>query len=144
LPVLDNFFARGGEAMVYLDSDKRNVIKQNDGIYYTTWLEFFNSLVLHNLIFPNTAYTFLGFIRFDDILYAILRQPYTESDAEVDIEDIKQHLEYNGFENHIRHDFRHKELGLLLEDMHDENVLVNKDILFFIDTVFYLIDPMPI
>lgn len=144
LPVQDTFFARGGEAMVYLDSDKRNVIKQNDAIYYATWLEFFNSLVLHNLIFPNTAYTFLGFTRSDDILFAILRQPYTESDAEVDIEDIKQHLEYNGFENHIRHDYRHKELGLLLEDMHDENVLVNTDILFFIDTVFYTITPMSI
>jgi len=144
LPVQDTFFARGGEAMVYLDSDKRDVIKQNDAIYYATWLEFFNSLVLHNLIFPNTAYTFLGFTRSDDILYAILRQPYIESDAEVNIEDIKQHLEYNGFENHIRHDYRHIELGLLLEDMHDENVLVNTDILFFIDTVFYTITPMPV
>jgi hypothetical protein len=144
LPVQGTFFARGGEALVYLDSDKRDVIKQNDAIYYATWLEFFNSIVLHNLIFPNTAYTFLGFIRLEDILYAILRQPYIESDAVVDIEDIKQHLEYNGFENHIRHDYRHKELGLLLEDMHDENVLVNTDILFFIDTVFYTVTPVSV
>ncbi|QHS61265.1 hypothetical protein GWR21_17170 [Chitinophaga agri] len=34
----------------------------NDGIYYATWLEFFNSVVIHNLVFPNTAYNFLGFI----------------------------------------------------------------------------------
>jgi hypothetical protein len=139
LPVEDTFFARGGEAMVYLDSDKRDVIKQNDAIYYATWLEFFNSLVLHNLIFPNTAYTFLGFTISDDILYAILKQPYVESDAEVDIEDIRQHLEFSGFENHTRHDYRHTELGLLLEDMHDENVIVNSETLFFIDTVFYTV-----
>ena len=37
----------------------------------------------------------------------------------------------------------HKELGLILEDMHDENVLVNADTLFFIDTVFYTITLMP-
>ncbi len=141
LPIQGSFFARGGEATIYLDSDNRNVVKKNDAIYYATWLEFFNSLVLHNMIFPNTAYTFLGFILSDDILYAILRQPYNKSDAEVDIEDIKKHLEFNGFENHIRHDYRHTELGLLLEDMHDENVLVNTDTLFFIDTVFYTITP---
>ena len=86
----------------------------------------------------------MEFPRSDDILYAILRRPYIESDAEVDIEDIKQHLEFNGFENHARHDYRHIELGLLLEDMHDENVLVNTDILFFIDTVFYTITPMQV
>lgn len=129
------------EKQWYLDADRRNVIKQNDAIYYATWLEFFNSLVLHNLFFPNTYYTFLGFMKSDDILYAILRQPYIESDATVDIEDIKKHLEYNGFENHVRNDYRHAELGLLLEDMHDENVLVNSDILFFIDTVFYAVTP---
>ncbi len=144
LPVQDTFFARGGEAMVYLDSDKRDVIKQNDAIYYATWLEFFNSLVLHNLIFPNTAYTFLGFIKIDDILYAVARQPYIKSDATTNLEDIKKHLEFNGFENHIRHDYRHTELGLLLEDMHDENVIVNSETLFFIDTVFYTFVSMPV
>ncbi len=34
-----------------------------------------------------------------------------------------------------------RELGLILEDMHDENVIVNSDTLFFIDTVFYTITP---
>ena len=53
LPAPETYFARGGEAMVYLDSDGRHVIKQNDAIYYATWLEFFDSLVLHNLFFPN-------------------------------------------------------------------------------------------
>lgn len=142
IPVQTPFFARGGEAMVYLDSDNRNVIKQNDAIYYATWLEFFNSLILHNLISPNTLYTFLGFTKSEDILYAVLRQPYIKSDSSANIEDIKKHLEFNGFENHMRHDYRHSELGLLLEDMHDENVLVNSDILFFIDTVFYTGTPL--
>lgn len=35
----------------------------------------------------------------------------------------------------------HKQLGLILEDMHDENVLVNSETLFFIDTVFYTVIP---
>ena len=54
-PDEDRFLTRGGEARVYLDKDGKNVIKVNDAVYYATWLEFFNSILLHNLIFPNTA-----------------------------------------------------------------------------------------
>jgi Serine/Threonine/Tyrosine Kinase found in polyvalent proteins len=31
-----------------------------------------------------------------------------------------------------------EEQGLILEDIHDENVIVNSKMLFFIDTVFYI------
>ena len=30
------------------------------------------------------------------------------------------------------------ELGIILEDLHDENVLTRNEILYFVDTVFYL------
>ena len=142
LPGDDRFLARGGEAKVYLDADNRNVIKLNDGVYYATWLEFFNSILLHNLIFENTAYNFLGFTKEDNVLCAVLKQPFITSDAQVDLEDIKKLLAFNGFENTKRQDYIHKRLGLLLEDMHDENVIVNSDTLFFIDTVFYTISPV--
>jgi Serine/Threonine/Tyrosine Kinase found in polyvalent proteins len=135
----DRFLAKGGEATVYFDTDGRTVIKWNDAIYYATWFEFFNSIVIHNLIFPNTRYTLEGFILDNEKLVAILKQPFIQSDATVDLESIKQFLRFNGFENHIRHDYWNKELGLLLEDMHDENVLVKEDTLFFIDTVFYIV-----
>lgn len=35
-----------------------------------------------------------------------------------------------------------KKLGLILEDMHDENVLLSSNTLFFIDTVFFTITPI--
>lgn len=53
------------------------------------------------------------------------------------LSDVKKLLAYNGFENTRRNDYYNKELGLILEDVHDENVLVNSNTLFFIDTVFY-------
>ena len=43
------YLTHGGEARIYLDALNKNVIKLNQGIYYATWLEYFNSLVLHNL-----------------------------------------------------------------------------------------------
>jgi hypothetical protein len=139
LPGEDRFLTRGGEARVYLDKDGKNVIKINDAVYYATWLEFFNSILLHNLIFPNTAYTLLGFTKENDILYAVMKQPFITSDGQAELDNITKLLAYNGFENTRRNDYFNKELGLILEDMHDENVLVSSDTLFFIDTVFYTV-----
>lgn len=74
-------------------------------------------------------------------LYAVLKQPFITADTQVDLNDVKKLLTFNGFENNRRNDYIHKELGLIVEDMHDENVLVNSETLFFIDTVFYTIVP---
>ena len=82
-----------------------------------------------------------GFVKEDNVLYAVLKQPFITADAQVDLEDIKKLLHFNGFENTQRQDYIHRELGLILEDMHDENVLVNSEMLFFIDTVFYTVLP---
>nr|WP_074240831.1 hypothetical protein [Chitinophaga niabensis] len=51
VPPNEKFLVRGGEASVYFEADSKSVIKLNDGVYYATWLEFFNSLVIHNLLF---------------------------------------------------------------------------------------------
>ncbi|HXB91479.1 MAG TPA: hypothetical protein VNU72_04285 [Puia sp.] len=56
LPVGTEYLTRGGESRIYLDADMLRVIKINDAVYYATWTEYFNSLVLHNLLFPNTAW----------------------------------------------------------------------------------------
>ena len=61
LPAENQYLTRGGEAKVYLHADGKSVIKINDAVYYATWLEYFNSLVIHNLLFPGTAYEFIGF-----------------------------------------------------------------------------------
>ena len=139
LPDENAYLTRGGEAQVYFAADKKNVIKVNDGVYYATWLEFFNSIVIHNLLFEETAYSFLGFTQKDDSPLAVLRQPFIASDAPVDLEDVRKLLAFNGFVNTKRNDYFNTELGLILEDMHDENIIVNSNTLFFIDTVFYTI-----
>jgi len=139
LPDESSFLTRGGEAKVYMAPDHRSVVKLNDAIYYATWLEFFNSVVIHNLLFVDTAYSFLGFEQNGDSLSAVLRQPFIPSDAPVHLADLKELLGNNGFLNTKRNDYFNKELGLILEDMHDENIIVNSNTLFFIDTVFYTV-----
>jgi len=139
LPGENSFLTRGGEAKIYYAPDRRSVIKVNDAVYYATWLEFFNSIVIHNLLFEDTAYSFLGFIEIDNSLLAVLKQPFIASDAPVNLKDVKELLAFNGFTNTKRNDYFNKDLGLILEDMHDENVIVNSNTLFFIDTVFYTV-----
>ena len=70
------YLTHGGEARIYLDTLKKNVIKLNQGIYYATWLEYFNRLVHHNLFFPDTAYDFLGFIERHGDLISVVQQPF--------------------------------------------------------------------
>ena len=137
LPQGSAYLTRGGESKVYLTIDGLNVIKVNDAIYYATWTEYFNSLALHNLLFPNTAYSLLGFMDNDGSLNAVLQQPFIEGE-QAKLDDIKEFLSFNGFENTRRQDYFNREFGLVLEDMHDENVISRKGILFFIDTVFYV------
>ncbi|GAA4464078.1 hypothetical protein GCM10023093_13720 [Nemorincola caseinilytica] len=142
VPNANRYLTRGGEARVYLSDDNRHVIKLNDAVYYATWLEFLNSILLHNLIFTNTQYRLLGFIKEEGILYAALEQIYIAATAQADINDIRSFLEFNGFGHVRRNDYANDDLGLILEDMHDENVLVNSDMLFFIDSVFYTVAPL--
>jgi hypothetical protein len=47
-------------------------------------------------------------------------------------------LANNGFDNTRNNDYYNPELRLILEDLHDENVLTQDGVLYFIDTVFYI------
>ena len=89
LPPGIEYLTKGGESKIYLAEDKLNVIKVNDAVYYATWTEYFNSLVIHNLLFPNTAYKIFGFTDIDGELYLVLQQPFIEGEQAM-LEDIKQ------------------------------------------------------
>lgn len=68
LPGEDRYLTRGGESRVYLANDDKHVIKLNDTIYYATWLEYINSILLHNILFTNTSYQLLDFTKQHDTL----------------------------------------------------------------------------
>lgn len=97
-----------------------------------------NNLLLNNFFFPDTAYQLIGFYEQDEVLYAVVEQKFVQSDKETELENVKQFLNSNGFINTRNNDYYHPQIGIILEDLHDENVLTFKNNLFFIDTVFYL------
>ncbi len=130
----------GAEQKVYYDSQKGSVIKINDSIFYAFWLDYFNSLILHNYFFPDTQYTTLGFRIIDSILYAVVEQPHIPKTEDINLAIVKEFLQQNGFRNTRRNDYINEELGIILEDLHDENVISYNNMPFFVDTVFYLTD----
>ena len=132
------FISAGAEQRVFIKNSKK-VLKLNDSIYYASWIDYFNNLLLNNYFFPDTAYNLAGFYKSDkDILYALVEQNYVESTQTTDLSQVKEFMQVNGFANTRNNDYFHPELGLILEDLHDENVLTANEILYFIDTVFYI------
>jgi hypothetical protein len=95
---------------------------------------------LHNTFFEDTADPLIGFHHENDQLFAVVEQPFVEVTSTTNLEHIKGFLLKNGFSNTRNNDYYNQELGLILEDLHDENVLTKDGLLYFIDTVFYLTD----
>lgn len=137
---IDLYLSQGAEQKVYLKNGS-TVLKLNDAIYYASWVDYFHNLLLNNLFFPDTAYQLLGFHEDLDILYAVVEQPFVKANERTDLTIVKAFLENNGFTNKKNHDYFNEELGLILEDLHDENVLTQNGMLYFIDTVFYIVSP---
>jgi len=133
------YVSEGAEQKVYL-KDSKHVLKLNDGIYYSSWKDYFYNLLLHNYFFSDTAYELIGFTRDNETLYAVVQQNYVAITSNTDLYKVKTFLTLNGFENNRNNDYYNPELGIILEDLHDENVLTRNDVLYFIDTVFYLTD----
>lgn len=71
-------------------------------------------------------------------MYAVVQQNYVSITAATDLRQVKNFLTKNGFENNRNNDYFNPKLGIIIEDLHDENVLTKEDIFYFIDTVFYL------
>jgi hypothetical protein len=135
---VENYVSQGAEQKVYL-KDGISVLKLNDAIYYASWIDYLHNLLLNNLFFPDTAYELLGFYNDHDIIYAVVEQPFVKATEKTDLSLVKLFLENNGFRNTKNHDYYNEELGLILEDLHDENVLTQNGMLYFIDTVFYIV-----
>ena len=137
---IENYVSEGAEQKVYL-KDGKTVIKLNDAIFYNSWEDYLNNLLLHNYFFPDTAYELLGFYtNQEDSIFAVIIQPFVRATAKTDLEGVKKFMYANGFINTKNNDYYNPDLGIILEDLHDENVLTENGVLQFIDTVFFIQD----
>ncbi|MBP4138311.1 putative polyvalent protein kinase domain-containing protein [Flavobacterium geliluteum] len=135
---INSFVSSGAEQKVYLHQDEFTVFKLNDSIYYLSWEDYFNNLLLNNFFFPDTAYKLVGFYESEEVLYAVVEQDFIKFDELTELDIVKKFLNENGFVNTRNNDYFNPDLGIILEDLHDENVLTLEGNLYFIDTVFYI------
>ncbi len=131
------FISEGAEQKVFIKNNK-TVYKLNDGIYYLDWLDYLINLQLHNYFFPETSYNLIGFCQIENIFFALVEQPFVRANEPTNLDLVKQFMLANGFINTRNHDYFNNDLGIIIEDLHDENVLTFDGILYFIDTVFYI------
>jgi hypothetical protein len=135
----ENYISQGAEQKVYLN-DGKSVLKLNDTIFYASWTDYFHNLLLNNYFFPDTAYELLGFYQEENTIYAVVKQAFIRATEKTNLAFVKEFMAANGFANTRNNDYYNSDLGIILEDLHDENVLTENGILQFIDTVFYLTD----
>lgn len=138
----ERFFAAGAEQDVFLKEDGLTVIKVNTGVFHSTWLHFFLRLILHATLFPEVSYRLTGFTQSPNLFAAVIEQPWAQAARGASKQEVEGYLSEAGFTNTRYNDYYNKEHGLLLEDLHDENVLIglNENILF-IDPIIYLETP---
>lgn len=137
---LGTYITEGAEQKIFYHDTEGCLYKMADSIFYENWTDYFNNLLLHNYFFPDTAYTLTGFTDDGKSLYAVVKQVFVFNTESTNLETVKNYLLENGFQHKKNNDYFHPYLGVILEDLHDENVLINSGVLFFIDTVFYLTD----
>ncbi len=124
--------------MVFEDTNPLFVLKLNSGVFYSSWEDYLNNLLIHNYFFPHLAYKLLGFLEEGNQLFAAVKQPFVRSNETTNLANVQEFLEANGFLRKREYDYFHPNLGIILEDLHDENVLTQDGTLQFIDSVFYL------
>jgi hypothetical protein len=132
------FLDEGAEQKVFYNSIKNRVVKFNDGIFYVNWTQYLESLIIHNLLFSNTKYELVGFIKINSTLFSVVEQDYIEPTSNTNIEEVRKIMIDNGFIVKKNNDYINNDMGLIVEDLHDENVLTCDGVLFFVDTVIYI------
>ncbi|WP_317899691.1 hypothetical protein [Aurantibacillus circumpalustris] len=68
----------------------------------------------------------MGFHQAEGKLFAAVKQAFVKSTEQTNLNNVKEFLSTNGFINKKENDYYHPGLGLIFEDLHDENVLTDE------------------
>ena len=94
-------------------------------------------MLCHAILFPATKYKTVGFTTIEENFTVIIQQQFallTEGAARSTVE---LYLNQHGFSRTKNDDYYNPVLGIILEDLHDENVFLLEGQILFIDPVIY-------
>lgn len=127
----------GGEhQVIYFHS---RVFKRNNLYYHSNWLEYFHRLVLHNWLFPETMIRFEGLMMVEDELQPVISQKAFLAIRGASRREVEKEMQRRGFVRRFADNYYNPDMGISVEDLHDENVLVSPaGSLLIFDPVIYL------
>ena len=119
----------GQEHKLYLASGTGRVVKANNLSPYGTYLEFFQSMQLHNWLFPTAAVNFEGFMQDEGMLKPVFSQPFIGARAGANAREVAAHMANMGFRPlpGVPDSFIHDRLGVEVHDLHGENAVIERD-----------------
>ena len=131
----------GTEHQIWLDEQAGRVFKLNNLSFHVCWLEYFHRLALHNHLFPDTQMKLEGFVECDGTLMPVTSQAVIQAVRGATREETQLFMQRLGFApiSGKANDYLHAEQGLIAEDLHDENVLIDiMGSIVILDPVMYL------
>lgn len=116
------------ESDVYIDIGD-TVTKVNSGVNYIDPLDFFDSLSVWNILFPETKYTLEGFTQIDGKLAYIVSQCFVDAERSAEIDEIREELRKRGFDDggSRTKGFYHPGFNIWLRDLNEGNVFIDKN-----------------
>jgi hypothetical protein len=131
----------GNESDVYSNSNPNLITKVTFPNNYNSWLEMFDSIAIHNAENPNSQYKIKGFTTNKDGEFSIVVEQNQIQGNPAAFDKIHQDLLNKGYELSGEYGdgrYVHKEKGIVLEDVKEDNVIEDSNgRLFYIDTDFY-------
>lgn len=131
------------ENELYFDEASHRWFKRNNMFMHSTYLEFFHRIAMHNYLFPEAPVKLEGFVVNDGVLMPVMSQPHVRAERGATKEEVVQYMKKLGFKHKSGVDFYNPTTGVIVEDLHDENVLVNPDDpdhMYIVDPIIFLDD----
>lgn len=122
----------GNEHDVYHNEKEGTTIKVNN-VAYKKMDEYLQQLIIHNKLFPETAYELLGFHKTSDWVYPVLKQKYIHANGDYDNVKVFNALKDIGFRPLEYDIYVNTNLGIAIEDLNKWNVKFRDGVPFFID-----------
>lgn len=126
------------ENELYYDEASHRWFKRNNMFMHSTYLEFLHRMALHNYHFPEAPVKLEGFVMHEDTLMPVMSQPHVQAERGATKAEVVEYMKKLGFKHKTGVDFYNPETGVIVEDLHDENVLVNPED----PTHMYIVDPI--
>jgi hypothetical protein len=129
------------EHQIYFDEESQRWFKRNNLSNHGNWLEYFHRVALHNWLFPEAPLLLEGFMEFEAEFQPVVSQPDVQAERGAnafEVENLMRELGFARVADKTRpFDFLNPSIGVEVNDLHDENVVVTPE------GDLIVIDPVP-